>query len=400
MWFNEKNIHIDKKDIICVKDIQGFVLPHAGTDHSGHILSHTLRFKPRNFFSKVLILYYPAYDSENVEEKGKKYYHEYLVPWKTMELVLKKYWNFTKKKSKTFIGVNVRNNDPIPKIDLSKTLIILSADFSHFLPMQEAIKLENCAAHAVMQRYYNVKCTKVVDDMKTFKFMYENVIPKEWMLQWVGRTRSEGKKGVGYLSFMIRKPPHPHQKKPNGMFVTAYDHAMQQRECLGEWFNNKHWNKTIEKNLIDKVLRLGRTTSRLTGGSNTHVPIDNYSITYLYKQPKYNKSCKTLKKRHRKRRTKKKTRNTEGGRGKKVEFIRGWHGIKHNAFYLPDVMLENTFNNGEWMNRNETVWPQGDKFNMIPTLKELDVKAGMNDANILDTKYDLYYSSVIHHKIT
>ena len=32
---------------IIVDDLHGYVLPHAGTKHTGDILSHTLRFKPK-----------------------------------------------------------------------------------------------------------------------------------------------------------------------------------------------------------------------------------------------------------------------------------------------------------------------------------------------------------------
>ena len=42
MWFREKDIKKHKQ--IGLKDLRGYVLPHAGTEHTGNIISHTLRF--------------------------------------------------------------------------------------------------------------------------------------------------------------------------------------------------------------------------------------------------------------------------------------------------------------------------------------------------------------------
>ena len=53
MWFDKDDINISRS--ITIEDIHGYVLPHAGTKHTGHILSHTLRFKPKKNFSKVII---------------------------------------------------------------------------------------------------------------------------------------------------------------------------------------------------------------------------------------------------------------------------------------------------------------------------------------------------------
>ena len=75
MWFKESDIIIN--NIIQIDDLHGYVLPHAGTAHTGNILSHTLQFKPTKFFNTILILYYPVYDTPNVG----KYYHEYYVPY-------------------------------------------------------------------------------------------------------------------------------------------------------------------------------------------------------------------------------------------------------------------------------------------------------------------------------
>ena len=58
MWFNEK--HLQKYTKIKINDLCGYVLPHAGTLHTGHIISHTLRFRPNRKISKIIILYYPS----------------------------------------------------------------------------------------------------------------------------------------------------------------------------------------------------------------------------------------------------------------------------------------------------------------------------------------------------
>ena len=366
MWFNKA--HIKHKKILTIPDLEGFVLPHAGTEHAGEILSHTVRFKPRKIFTNVLILYYPARDKPNVRENNIDTYHEYVVPLRVMKYVIKHFWNIHHRIH--FHGQNVRETKKIPKINLKNTLVIASVDFSHFLPMVPALSLENCAAHAIMHRYYYPSCISQVDHIETIKMLYK-IIPNYWQLQWIGRTRSYEKKGVGYLSFLIRNSPKPKNDIPNGMFITAYDKEMRQRECLGEWFSfTSPWTKEIENQLKEKVLQLARKTSRLTSGEYLDTPITHYTITYLYLDVHNH-------------------------------FIRGWHGIKKNAFYLPDVMLEHTFNNGTWITRNDTVWPRGIRFNMDPTLLKLANKAGLNVKHLTDDdrKYELYSSSEIHHKI-
>jgi len=71
MWFNKADININS--IITINNLHGFVLPHAGTEYTGKILSHTLQFKPEKTFTQVLILYYPAMDLPNINDI---YYHE------------------------------------------------------------------------------------------------------------------------------------------------------------------------------------------------------------------------------------------------------------------------------------------------------------------------------------
>ena len=389
MWFDSKDL-ITKK-IIRISNLHGFVLPHAGTKYTGNIISHTLRFKPKKRFSKVLILYYPFQDTENVNSK---YHHEYFVPMKCIDYYCKKVWNIPNKY--TIEGFNIRKsseaekNNLINSFTLDDTLIILSVDFSHYIPLQEAIELENCAAHSIMHNHYQHNCISVIDDIKTFK-LFNRLLSKRTnnsylinqniYFQWVGRTRSPGEEAVGYLSFMIREKIDTNKETPDGFFVTAFDNNMRQRECLG---NLNGWNQKLEEDLIKKVIYNARTTSRLTNGAFLDIPVTHYSITYLFKTP-----------------TK--------------QFIRGYHGIEKDAFFLSDVFLENTFNNGKWITGEDTQWPNNNIFKMKNTIDKLQdkkrklsikksfnrtVKSKKKNPTINpDKNYQLYTSQVIHKKI-
>ena len=72
MWFKFNDF--TKYQNINLDDLHGFVLPHAGTEFTGDILSHTIRFKPTKKFNKIVILYYPSKKIENVKEDRKKYH--------------------------------------------------------------------------------------------------------------------------------------------------------------------------------------------------------------------------------------------------------------------------------------------------------------------------------------
>ena len=359
-WFNKYDLKklkiIDNYD----NSIKGYVLPHAGTKYTGHILSHTLRFVPRNYFNKIIILYEPSNDKENVILKDKEYFHEYYVLMKTLNYFTKNVWHFGEKHIE---GINVKKIKEF-ELNLDRSLLIVSADFSHFLPMQEAISKENCAAHSLLHKITDLRCTNVVDTINLFKLLFKK-IPDNNYLQWVGRTRSSNLHGVGYLSFLIQKPLK-RKKIIDSIFITAYDNNMKQRECLGEWFtNNYKYSKIKEAKLLKKVIDNAKTTSRLTSGKYLDIPVNNYTITYLYKD------------------------NTKN-------FIRGYHGIKSGAFYLPDVMLENTFNNGKWISINDRIWPKDNKFRLQNTLKKLKDKARRYTRKI--NNYELYFSDVYHGK--
>ena len=353
--FNPK--YLSKYEQIKVKGLHGYVLPHAGTKYIGKIISHTLRFCPTKQFNKVIIFYLPSHNEPNVSYRKKKYYHEYLVPWKCFDY-------FFKDKDITYTGVNVKESSNTSFNYDKKTIYIISADFSHHKLFHDAIHLENKAAKSVMFRdYSDTGYNQVIDDLRTFKYV-NNIIPDNLSFQWIGRSRSEGLKGVGYLSFLIRDPPLPSKKQPNGIFVTVYDSGMVSHECLGEWFTKKApWNKVTENKLINRVINLGKTTSRLTGGTKINSDLKHYTITYLYKK------------------------NTKG-------MIRGWHGIKKGAFYLSDVFLENTHSNGQWFTKNDILWNNG-PFKLNDTFKKLEQKANSRKFN----SYTLYESNVKHNII-
>ena len=97
MWFNKKDIKFFDK--VKLPDLQGYVLPHAGTRYTGHILSHTLRFVPTKKFNSILIIYLPSQSKPNINNK---YYHEFYVPMKTLQLFYP---------NKEFIGYNVLDPD-------------------------------------------------------------------------------------------------------------------------------------------------------------------------------------------------------------------------------------------------------------------------------------------------
>lgn len=398
MWFDKKDLTI--KPTITIQNLHGYTLPHAGTAYSGEIISHTLRFRPAKKVNKIIILYYPSSDSPDITEFNISYYHEYYVPWKSLNYILG-----TNNNTITYEGYNINDiftkkiniNQIKQSFNLDDTLIIVSSDFSHFLPFKKGISLENKAAHSLMFRELtNSSYINIVDDVKTYRILYK-IIPEHLQLQWIGRSRSPGEKGVGYLSFLLREIHIPDITNPitlpDGMFITAFDKNMNARECLGNWYNGtntnknksvKKWSLSNENELRDKVIRLAQTTSRLTGGSNMRVPVSNYTVTYLYKDKDKDKQASTMN-----------------------NFIRGYHGILHNAFYLPEVFLENTFNNGNWIKDKNTTWQSGNTFNLGETFRQLNSKAGIA-RNTNKTKkntnqnnsYTLYNASVIHYKIS
>ena len=408
MWFDKKHFPLEeRKHKILLSNLHGYILPHAGTTYTQNILKHTLQFQPTkkilNKIKYILIMYLPAQSYPNV---GKEF-HEFFVLKKVLGLYFP---------NKQIVGYNVTNPKRKfnPKIYNKKnTLFILSVDFSHFLPLHQAIRKENCAAHSLMFQKHNMPCIDIVDDIRTFNKFYR-LFPftKEWIFQWIGRSRSPGEKGVGYLSFFIRNKPKlklktknkqnkkaktsmtkkmkikqktirkfsknkqnkktkrrysknlQQNKLPIGFFVTAYDEEMNSRECLG---NTKQWNKKLEQNLVNEVIQKANTTSRLTNGMFVgEIPVTNYTITYLYKEKK------------------------------RQEFIRGYHAILKNALYLPGVFLENTYENGYWIKKTDIEWKSGNKFDLGETFNKLFNKSQRGGYKSKKKNYILFKTEVIH----
>jgi hypothetical protein len=368
-WFRQndilKHFTLPSYSIIPLHDLHGYVLPHAATQYTGRIIAHTLRFKPTKKFSQVYILFYPANRGDTAKTA-----HEYEVPYKSCLAVFKNIWGIDTRDI-TFIPYNIADTSShlsqLTAAEYKKSLVIVSADFSHFMDLQSAYKAENCAANTLLHNARPPpKCIDVVDHRASFERLYsflpESVRP---VLQWVGRTRSPGVKGVGYLSFLLRDEHLVDMGSmgtnaiPDGIFVTCYDENMNAREGLGKWFDtqtisgsrtNMKWTQRIEDELIADVVTKGAETSRLTGGNtNTRIPIRYCTITYLYRD--------------------KKTRPED--------FIRGWHGLLTSAFYLPEVFLEHTFDNGEWIDKSDVLWSQDYDFKLDETLVTLDEKAGV-----------------------
>jgi hypothetical protein len=373
MWFNSKDIkHLNPIAV----DLHGYVLPHAGTQFTGSIISHTLRFRPIKKFKTIVILYYPATNDPDVMDL----YHEYYVPWKSLVSVFGTEYMYK--------GYNIAANEYPMDYSIEDTLWVVSADFSHFMPFLEAIELENKAANSLMFKELFKTYSNIVDNLHTFKALY-NIIPDEWQLQWVGRDRSPGNRAVGYLSFLLRDTARDtrHDVFIDGMFVTVYSTDMVARECQGRWFKkgnkqllNNVWSQSVEDELIKEVIELGESESRLTGGTNIVRPLRHYSVTYLYKDTKH-------------------------------PFIRGWHGLLHNAFYLPSVFLENTFPNGDWITASDNQWRNGSSFKLQKTFNKLNLKAGKlntdklknvklkngNTRRLTKQPYTLYSSKVVHY---
>lgn len=373
---------------------------------------------------RVYIYYYPANRSPDVflretagvsgdideqddriiisSNRSLKCHHELYVPFRTM-LYYFRYWRMTNIDQIQFIPVNVRGRSvkvtatrrenitaarnqtsKLTRTSRTRTMTrnngsfyIISADFSHHKPFQYAIAAENKAAHAIVTGSLSPSASAVyldeIDDSRTFRDFISKY--RNLSFQWIGRTRSPGESAVGYLSFLIRPRFQPGIRQreinagvnlPDGIFVTCYDAEMNARECLGNWYGGgrgggEQWSQVGEDRFIDEVVRKARTTSRLTSGKNTELPITRCVITYLFKDASASSSG---------------------------TFIRGWHSIQTNAIYLPDVLLEHAKEDGKWITSRDTEWIVSrshngnvNGFDLSETLHELDEKAGAVSGN-------------------
>lgn len=362
MWFDERILdQLVPPELVPVDALRGFVLPHAGVQHTWPVLAHTFRFRPTMHIKQVAIFYLPSQPETD-------YVHEYDVVRQVCDYFMRNWWGITD--VIRFVGVNVLENHvrfDDNHVRFDETFVVISSDFSHFLPFSEAIPLENRAAHALLfKQWRHPSVRKAVDDGRTFEFVFEYLLPSSYFLRWVGRSRSAGEHGVGYLSFLILDASRLNQEEPVSVFVTCFDDTMTARECLGEWFTPISDRRAVTANLFRMVVKNGQTTSRLTGGRFTERPIKYCMITYLFPD-----------------------RSARG-------FVRGWHGVRgQNAFYLPDVFLENTFENGEWIDETQDIeWQptqEFDKFDMRPTLHMLASKASKSSkAYSYDSPIELF----------
>uniref|UniRef100_A0A6C0I1D0 Uncharacterized protein n=1 Tax=viral metagenome TaxID=1070528 RepID=A0A6C0I1D0_9ZZZZ len=347
-WYHSSDLTVLPN--ITVDKLHGYVLPHAGTRFTGPIISHTLRFKPIIKYKKAIIFYYPASKYEDIEiedSSGKNYYyHEYYVPWQSCLYLLGR--------DIEYIPFNARLNK-IPPIEFSpEVLIIVSSDFSHFYPFHTGFQLENKAAHALMHKFLQLPCAKIIDDYRTYEILFD-YIPENYYLKWLGHDRSDTN-GVGYMSFLLLSRV---ERKFDGLFVTVYDEQMDAHECLGSWNTNIN-----EEDFIKHTLKSATETSRLTQGEKIGIPIKFITITYLHKEL-----------------------------DKSISFIRGWHSIyAYGAFYLSDVLLEHSYPNGNWIKHSDTEWRQTDKtFSLSDTFNSLKKKS--NQFNAL-CNLQLYYSEI------
>ena len=82
-----------------------------------------------------------------------------------------------------------------------------------------------------------------------------------------------------------------------------------------------------------------------------------------------------------------------------MPFIRGWHAMMSDALYLPDVFLENTYNNGQWIKHNDASWKKGNQFHSAQTLRRLERKANVTRKKRKEKiKYIKGFSTSVFHK--
>ena len=134
MWFRKKDIKINDKDIVYLDDLQGYVLPHSSTQYTGRIISDTLRYRPSpdkiDDIEAIVIIYLPSQKKPNVKDR---YYHEFYVVWNALSMV------YT---DVDFIGFNVLtgNVNELDNLVDESTLVVVSADFSHFLHLSRHLR--------------------------------------------------------------------------------------------------------------------------------------------------------------------------------------------------------------------------------------------------------------------
>ena len=355
-WVNYS--YLTRLPTIEIEGLAGYVLPHAGTKHSGELMSNILRFQNPAWTSSkvdplnVRIIYSRSISSEDPlncnETSTQGIIHEFCVPKQSLVYLLP---NFN-------INVNTSFSDP--------DILVLSADFSHYEPFQIALKKESKAATAILFDKYDHPVMDVVDTKEVFKEAYNKWISKknkEYVWNWVGRSRSKGTHAVGYLGFLLlpRTPP----KSVHGFFITAYDSNFNHLECLGKFYDSKPVSSRPGTSVQDDVAELKTKVQLLAPKSRLHPDLKGsvasyMSCTYLTREPRH------------------------------TVFIPGFHGIRTEAFYLSNVILEHYHASGTKILPTDTEYIRGlpSDFDLHEVSENLALKAHSTNSST----QPIYYS--------
>lgn len=335
MWFDPA--HLSRKPRIPTEGMCGISIPHAGTAHCGGCLSHALRFVPTKMPARLVLVYEPASATPDalderpseVRVPAKHAYHELIVPlrailWLWPETIAAK-WLFVNARTQTVRG--------------RPSFMIVSCDWSHGLPLQQAVYLENRAVKSLLfGNLHSDAARTAIDSPRAFQ-----QTPKGTHWEWIGRGFSKGTRPVGYMSLLLRKR-RPIQRA-YGYFVTAYDDAYRARECLGEIGNPS--TAALEA-LVERVVRLASRAAPRLDHSLGAAPVRHLLVTELH--------------------------HTHPGE----RFVRGLHSASAcGATYISNVFLEHVMQNGVWVGPTQTRWTGGrGPWSFRPTLRRLAKKGG------------------------
>ena len=384
-WFSPRDLPLHPRRRTTVDGMRGISLPHAGTRHCGHVLAHALRFVPPAMPTRIVVVYQPVSPTPNVLKEhtrnahrgfplpAEHAYHEALVPVYAMCTL----WPEVRGASWAFVNVNAR--EPPPPHDEADTeegaFVVVSCDWSHHLPMNEAMPLEDRAVVALQHgKLDSAAARAAMDSVGAFKVAQQiRPNPGPFVWQWVGRSRSGGERGVGYLAFLLRRTDVEGASK---YFVSAYDEEFRLRECLGT--SGTSGKNPTQAELRDLMRRVARSGSRARPRLNRDLGpgrVPYLTVTAMYDD------------------------EPAPGAGAAVvenEFIRGWHSVSAcGATYVASVFLKHVFEGGGWIHADATKWHSSatttkpdtekdakkdatkkGKWSFGPTLRRLARKAG------------------------
>jgi hypothetical protein len=287
---------------------------------------------PTKIPTRLAIVYEPASETPDALDERppevrvpvKHAYHELIVPlrailWLWPETIAAK-WSFVNARTHT-----VRDRP---------SFTVVSCDWSHGLPLQEAIYLENRAVMSLLFGNLLFDAARVAIDSP--RALQQAPGGTHW--EWTGRSFSSGTRPVGYMSLILRKR-RPIQKA-YGYFVTAYDDAYRARECLGETGNP---SAAALEALVERVIRLGSQSAPRLDRSLDTAPVRHVLVTELH-------------------------RTVPGER-----FVRGLHSASAcGAIYISSVFLEHVMENGVWVGPTQTRWAGArGPWSFRPTLRQL-----------------------------